>query len=248
MKVIINADDFGMNAQANAATIPLMESGHVTSATIMANGAAFDEAVAHARRLRGCSFGVHLNLTEFAPLAGAPDLNPILNNRGCLDYELLRRTPLIRGLQEAVVREWCAQVRRVQSAGITVSHLDSHHHVHTLPKLFPALKRVQRECGIRKVRLSWNIYGERRASRWQRLKKSLWNTATRNIFKTVTTDGFTSLRTFLSAEAAEYQDFQTVELMVHPGHQNYTDETSTLAGDWWRQAPGVIERINYDEL
>jgi len=71
----------------------------------------------------------------------------------------VRETPIDTGLAQGIYDEFCAQVARVQSLGVKVSHLDSHNYVTTIPKLLPVLKRVQKRFQIRKVRITRNIYG-----------------------------------------------------------------------------------------
>lgn len=68
MKVIINADDFGLNREVNAAILDLIGRGGITSVTMLANASAIQEGVKKLPKDSPCSFGVHLNLPEFAPL------------------------------------------------------------------------------------------------------------------------------------------------------------------------------------
>jgi predicted glycoside hydrolase/deacetylase ChbG (UPF0249 family) len=103
-----------------------------------------------------CSFGVHLNLTVFPPLQPSPQLKPILDADGSLSPKLFK-TQLTPQLRRAIFDELTAQVERALSAGIPVSHFDSHQHIHTLPMLFPVLKALQRRFGIRRVRSTINF-------------------------------------------------------------------------------------------
>src|SRR5690349_11238443 len=82
--VIINADDLGMSERVNEAIFDLMAQGRVTSATVMANGPAFRHAISGISRFPACSFGAHLNLTEFAPVTGGPDAALLTGAGGCL--------------------------------------------------------------------------------------------------------------------------------------------------------------------
>src|SRR5580704_13034786 len=133
--IVVNAEDLGASKSINNEIFALMESGFVTSATIIANAPAFDHAVAESKRFPNCSFGVHLNLTVFRPLTPSGDLAPVLDQNSCLSSKLLR-TPITRELRGPLLRELTAQVQRTLEAGIPVSHFDSHENVHTLPKLF----------------------------------------------------------------------------------------------------------------
>lgn len=249
MKVIVNADDLGMTQSINAAIFDLIKLGGVTSATVMANGAVLEDAASRARDFPGCSFGVHLNATEFRPLTQNASLCPILDESGCFILNRLREIKITRELADALFIEWCAQVECVQARGFQVSHFDSHHHVHTIPGVFFVLKRLQRHFRIRKVRLSMNIYPAFSPAPAGRLvAKAIWNFALRNYFQTTSTDRFTSLDYFIKSAQEISSRFRSVEIMVHPGGENHVDETNLLVGNWWRDLPCDIEFLNYNNL
>lgn len=216
MKLITNADDLGASRSVNAAIFELMAEGLVTSATILANAPATEEACAESGKHPGRSFGVHLNLTEFRPLTANPELAKLMGE-GRGDGPV-RNPRILAALRKPVFEEWGAQVKRVQSLGVAVSHLDSHHHVHTIPTLFPVLKAVQKECGITKVRISKNLYTRHeQPSLLLRFKKQLFNAVLRTWHKTKTTDVFTDLAGFRENRELIERRSWTVEIMLHPG-------------------------------
>ena len=246
---MVNADDFGFTPDVNEGIVEAHRHGILTATTLMANGAAVENAALRAKELTHCSFGVHLNATEFHPLTTQGGLQPILDKDGCFNGNAIRKVAITGELQAAIFAEWSAQVERAQAAGFRVSHFDSHHHVHTVPGLFPVLKRLQRQFAIRKVRATMNIYCARVPARPALLaQKAVWNFALRNYYRTITTDGFTSLQIFTEAARERKLSHQSVELMVHPGGESYTGETKMLAGEWWRSLPVAIEPISYNEL
>lgn len=249
MKVIVNADDLGTSLEVNDAIFQLMAIGRVTSATLLANGAAIADAAERSRNFPQCSFGVHLNASQWQPLTRDAGLRPILDDTGCFAGNRLREVNITGGLRTALFREWCAQVARVQAAGVRISHLDSHHHMHTVPGVFPVVKQVQRRFGIRRVRQTMNIYPPDAPARRRLLaSKALWNCALRNYFATATTDGFTSLEIFHRTAATLGRYFTVVELMVHPGGEAYVAETALLTREWWRDVPFPIQVMSYNEL
>jgi predicted glycoside hydrolase/deacetylase ChbG (UPF0249 family) len=249
MKVIVNADDLGISLGVNDAIFQLIAMGRVTSATLLANGAALTDAAKRSKSFPQCSFGVHLNASQWQPLTHDPDLRPILDDSGCFAGNRLREVNIPGALRAAVAREWCAQVARIQAAGVQISHLDSHHHMHTVPGVFPVLKQLQRRFGIRRVRQTKNIYPpDAPASRRLLASKALWNWALRNYFATATTDGFTDLQTFHRAAPRLARHFRVVELMVHPGGEGYETERALLTGEWWRDIPIPIQMISFNEL
>lgn len=237
--IILNADDLGMSAATNAAIAHCLAERQIASATIMANGPAFDEAVTIARSHPEASFGVHLNLTEFTPLSGA-DLTALAPT-GSFE-NVVRGLTLTRSTLAAIGTELESQIERVTAAGVPVTHLDSHHHVHTIPELFPLTLRLAKRHRIRWIRQSRNIYraGESVPASL-RLKKNLWNSAL-SLSGRRRTDYFGSLLDLTNA-ATSIPAGSCVEIMLHPGGRGgYVDETSLLATRWWK-ACGIAPRF-----
>jgi len=216
-----------------------MAEGLVTSATILANAPATEEACRESVRYPGRSLGVHLNLTEFKPLTGNPELVALMGT-GRGDGSV-RHPRTLATRRRHIFDEWCAQVERIQSFGIAVSHLDSHHHVHTIPTLLPVVKAVQQRYGIRKVRISKNLYTRReRPGALLRFKKTLFNTVLRAWHKTVTTDVFTDLAGFDENRELIQRRGWIVEIMLHPGGENSEAESRqlrdpALSDAWFRR-------------
>lgn len=248
MLVIINADDLGTTEQINDEIFSLMESGDVTSSTIIANAPAFAHAAEQTRRFPGCSFGVHLNLTTFPPLASSRALDPILDEDGHLSRKLLG-TPMTASLRDALLQELTLQVKRVIEAGIPISHFDSHQHIHTIPKLFPILKALQRKFAIRKVRTTINfIPSDVQMAGWRSLRKLAFRLALRHIYATTTPDGLGDFRDFHRAlMAGRLPRFRILELMVHPGSTSskYNDEVALLRSSWRQLLPAETKLGSY---
>jgi predicted glycoside hydrolase/deacetylase ChbG (UPF0249 family) len=248
-QIIVNADDLGISTEVNDTIFALMAAGRVTSSTMLANGQQVEAAASRVRDFPKCSFGVHLNLTEFKPLTTNPALAPILNGKGEFNCNRIRDIDVGSELRKAIFHEWCAQIARLRLLGIELSHIDSHHHVHTIPSLFLVLKRVQKWSGIHKVRLSMNLYGfGEQKSGFLLLKKRLWNFALRSFYATTTTSGMTDLRGFSEIAGRLRLCAHSVEVMVHPGSPLYRAETQILAGPWIQQLPLEALMISYREL
>jgi predicted glycoside hydrolase/deacetylase ChbG (UPF0249 family) len=248
LKVILNADDLGYSAEVNHKIFALIDRGRVTSATLLANGPAIDAATSEARRYPQASFGLHLNITEFSPLTDSFDLAPLLNQRGEFS-SVAHQIKYSSALRRAIFEEWCAQIRRLTELGIQVSHIDSHHHVHTIPQLFSVLKRVQMKFAIRKVRLTRNVFDRREKLRVGLVPaKAVWNFALRNVYQTTTTDSFTSFETFHSRLATGQSWKGCIELMTHPGGTESLGETHLLSTAWESLSSETVKLINYNEL
>jgi chitin disaccharide deacetylase len=154
-QLIVNADDFGLTERVSRGILDAHRAGIVTSATIMANGRAFDITVCLSRRAPQLGIGVHLNLTEGAPVS-PPWRIPTLVNR----ERRLHLSPgrLLRGiltrhvdLAEAEI-ELRAQLEKVCRAGIAPTHLDAHKHVHILPGVSEIVIRLAQQFSVRRIR------------------------------------------------------------------------------------------------
>jgi len=142
-RLIVNADDFGFTRDVNAGIVEAHRHGILTATTLMANGDAFDDAVALARSNPTLDIGCHVVLVQGrSVLDPARTLPPTV---GGLIRALLRR-------EIPVCEEVAAQVRKLMCAGIRPSHIDTHKHTHLLPPVLEAVARAAREFGIPWVR------------------------------------------------------------------------------------------------
>jgi chitin disaccharide deacetylase len=140
-RLILNADDFGLTTGINRAIGQLHQAGVLTSATLMATGPAFDDAVAVARANPTLGVGCHITLVDAIPVAHPETIPTLLSGDGktlrtsILDFTqaLLRREIH----EDDIAREALAQIQKLQRAGIDVTHIDTHKHTH----LFPAVAR-----------------------------------------------------------------------------------------------------------
>ena len=249
MRIIVNADDLGIRPEVNEAIFELMSRQRISSATLLANGAAAEHAARELHRFPSCSFGAHLNLTEFRPLTSHPGLRAILDESGEFRKDAIRAVAITPELQDAALEEWSAQVKKLLSLGVPLSHFDSHHHTHTIPGLFRVLKRLQKRFGIRRVRLTQNIYPpDAPAPRKLMWSKVMWNAALRWWYRTSTTGGFTSAERFIEMSRAGRLPYRSVELMAHPGGPAFEAETQLLAGPWREYLPFPATLITYNNL
>lgn len=149
----MNADDFGLTAGVNRAIIEGNHSGIVTSATLMANAKATDAAIDLARTQPSLKTGCHVVLIDGVPLASnLPSLTDGSPHfRSSLKQFALAAT---RGqiAADEIQREVEAQIRKLQSCGVTITHVDSHKHTHMFPCVLRPMLRAAKACGIRAVR------------------------------------------------------------------------------------------------
>lgn len=155
-RLIVNADDFGLTRGVNRAIGELCSAGVLTSTTLMANGPAFEDAVAVARAHPGLGVGCHVVLIDGVPVS-APE-----TVRSLLGHDLRNFRPKLRSFIQAVAmgrvsaeeiaREALAQIEKLQRAGIRVTHLDTHKHTHLFPTVSRPLLEVAERAGIRAIR------------------------------------------------------------------------------------------------
>ena len=199
LKIIINADDLGYSSQVNAQIFDLMTEGRISSATLLTGGKYFADACKDLVHFPRCSFGVHLYLTSLSPQTNKEVFaaNGLLSDDGHFN-NAIRRTPPSRELKEAIYAEWCAQLDRAKDFNVPVSHIDSHHHVHTIPWLFLTLCKLARRYRIPAIRRSMDLYLNSEVSPPTSLlaKKAVWNCALQALSAAKTTRHFTNLRWF----------------------------------------------------
>ena len=156
-KLIVNADDFGIHSAVNKGVCRGFESGILTSTSLMAGGAAFDEAVHLARDLDGIGIGIHLTLVGGLPTVLPPEEVPSLtweNRRLCTDYvELIKRDMNGLVLMDDVYREWDAQIQKILDTGLPVTHIDGHQHMHMWNHFFPIALTLAKKYHISCMRV-----------------------------------------------------------------------------------------------
>jgi hopanoid biosynthesis associated protein HpnK len=157
-RLIVNADDFGLTRGVNRAIIESHRDGIVTSSTLMANGQAFEDAIVHAKSASRLSIGCHVVLVDGSPVLGGQQASTLFDQKADDGrfYDGLGAFALraVSGRVDAdeIEAEVTAQIRKLQSAGVSVSHLDTHKHTHILPQVLRALLRAARTCGVPAVR------------------------------------------------------------------------------------------------
>jgi predicted glycoside hydrolase/deacetylase ChbG (UPF0249 family) len=140
-RLVVNADDFGFTRDVNQGIIEAHRNGILTATTLMATGAAFDDAVRLARENPGLDVGCHLVLVG---ADGFPKSVPRLMQAVALGK--------IR-----IYEELASQVRRILDAGVKPTHLDTHKHTHLLPPVLEATARVSQEFAIPWVRRPFDL-------------------------------------------------------------------------------------------
>jgi hopanoid biosynthesis associated protein HpnK len=157
-KLIINADDFGLCRGVNRAVIEAHTTGVLTSATIMANMPASDEAIELTKKTPTLGVGVHLNVSEGKPLSTDSAVQPLLDDSGKFKYsayKLAFKTLANKKILKAVEVELAAQISSIIDRGIKPTHLDSHKHFHCFPPVYRIVCSLANDFGIGAIRWPW---------------------------------------------------------------------------------------------
>jgi predicted glycoside hydrolase/deacetylase ChbG (UPF0249 family) len=152
-RLIINADDFGLTSGVNRAIIEANHAGTVTSTTLMANSAAFDEAVSLAKSQPQLRVGCHIVLIDGEPITAGLKTLTLGTTKFKNSLKEFALAAIRKELSQDEIRcEAEAQIRKIQSAGIIVSHVDTHKHAHMFPHVLRPVLEAARSCGVHAVR------------------------------------------------------------------------------------------------
>lgn len=156
-QLIINADDFGRHNLINRAVQDAFQKGCLRSATIMAGGIAFDDAVKKARSLNGLGVGIHLTLANGNPILPPNEIPTLVtadgkfhdNHAAFLKLYLQKKINL-----DEVRAELAAQIEKVKRADLNLTHVDSHQHLHHVPCIIDIVLDLADAAGIHAIRIS----------------------------------------------------------------------------------------------
>ncbi len=249
-QLIVNADDFGLTPGVNRAIIELATAGCLTSATLMAAAPATDEAIQLARQTPALSVGCHVVLVDGVSCLdrATQQLFPWIHSE--TEAGQLPATPgqLLRALFSHGVRqskrenfleaEAFAQITRLQQAGLTLTHIDTHKHLHQFPAILRPVLRAARRAGIHRIRNPFEPHWSQRATQHVPLARLAQFRALqlfRGRFHRIvaqegftTSDGAVGVLTTGSLDRASLEDLLAAmpdgrwELVTHPGYQDAT--------------------------
>lgn len=132
--LIVNADDFGLCEEITRGILTASENGIVTSVSVVANGSYFQKGI---NLLEGAELDTGLHLTFVGgekPVSGA--VGGLVDEEGLFlkGYrEVIARILTRRFDKAALKKEFFEQAVLMKDAGLTISHIDSHQHLHLLP-------------------------------------------------------------------------------------------------------------------
>ncbi len=155
-RLIINADDFGLDRAISSGILQAHDEGVLTSTSLVAGGEFADEAALAALKRPALGVGIHLSLLDTAPLEGSENVPSLVTAEGRFPPSTSSKifVDLFMGRLDLaeIEREFEAQIRRVLDLGIAATHLDGHNHIHVFPSLVPLVIRLAKKYKIPAVR------------------------------------------------------------------------------------------------
>lgn len=240
-ELILNADDFGLTRGVNEGIIRAHREGILTSATLMANSQAFDDAVELAKTNPRLGVGCHLVLVGGACVAPRREISSLADREGRLPRSLgmlVAKLSSGRVRTKEIERELRAQIDKIRRAGIEPTHLDTHKHTHAHPRVMKVLGRVAQQMGITRVRKpvenlrdSWNSSRASGSRPWKELASAAAARSVTPVFAALMRKyGLHSPDHFLGLAMTGRMDKTTLcrlidtlpegrtEIMLHPGN------------------------------
>jgi len=182
-RLVLHADDFGMNDFVNAGILRAFSHGVLTSTSVLTNAPGCAGALSRwselqtrfsqddipsleARRRLGDSatpfdLGVHLNLTQGRPLTGNRYPAPLLDTDGLFPgvFRLARRLATSgRRFSQAIEDELCAQIEVLLAMGISPTHVNAHQYIDILPIVASIIPRLMQRYAIPVTRVPWETH------------------------------------------------------------------------------------------
>lgn len=222
-----------MSFAFNRAILEGYAEGLLKSASLVANGEAFDEAVDLViPQCPDLGVGIHLNIIEgkslCTDLSSLTDENGVFNN-SYIKLLIKSYNPKETEFLAEVEREFRRQIEKVMSK-VPVTHIDSHVHVHSIPKIFDLVCRLAKEYGIKQVRTQFEkpyIIPD--------LNKHLNKAYFVNLIKLILLDSFTVIN---EATVHKY-GLKTNDYLIGVTYTSMMDALSVAYG---------VMAINYDKV
>lgn len=209
----------------------------------MATGGAFAEAVSLAKHAPSLGVGCHVVLVDGTPVLPASEIPSLIDNsmpNKCVFRAKLSTfvADLLCGRisEDEIAAEGAAQIKKLQQAGIAVTHIDTHKHTHMFPRVLRPLLRAAHACGIRAIRNpfepNWSLNATANAGHVRKMQVRLLRSQSAT-FQTevngaglLTTDGAIgvlatgTLDTLTIRNLLAAMPDGTWELVCHPGYND----------------------------
>lgn len=144
--LIINADDFGLNSSVNKGIMAAFQAGAITGATLMVKRRGSEEALDILKNNPSLPIGLHLDLDDIL----AADKKEVLRFSPARIAGLLGK----KEIRDRIEQEIDEQIDAFRRHSASLTHLDSHHHLHAVPEIFEIVVKKMSENGIKTLRIA----------------------------------------------------------------------------------------------
>ena len=224
LKIIVTGDDFGCSIDANSHIECCHKNGILSSTSLIANGEAFDDAVEIAMRNPTLGIGVHLVIDEFKPIYN--EMSSIIDPKTNLFYSpnvIEKYIKTIKYREADLIKEYSSQIEKILNSGISITHVDHHHHYHLHWPILNAVIKVVKRFNIRYVRSQKLILSDK-----NKFHKTIYRMFHQLYLKSrvLTTDGYFDLvhkefeKMYESMNQLVTSNYRIVELVAHPCAKN----------------------------
>ena len=205
--VVLNADDFGITNGVCAGIVDAIQAGCLGATTAMAAvPGSLNRIALWAPRIPG-RIGAHLQLTTGVPVLDRCQVTSLVNASGKFPAS---KTCIHGARVTEIVAEWHAQIRALESTGVELTHIDTHHHVHRYPHVFEAYLEIARCYRLVTRSLNPEMTAILRSNGVPCVERTLVSWFGENL----TTEG---LMQVIEEGTHGLGPGSTVELMCHPG-------------------------------
>jgi len=162
---IVSGDDFGLSEGITNNILEAHDQGELSSASIMANGYAFEYAIKEKKKRPNLRLAIHLNLIEGKPLSSPEKIPLLVNSKGLLNNSFFTiwvkycfgNSERKKQLIEQITYEFDSQIQRVkkQFDSNFPINIDSHHHAHLVPFIMETLISLHSKFKFNYIRIPY---------------------------------------------------------------------------------------------
>jgi chitin disaccharide deacetylase len=155
-RLIVCADDFGLDPAVNEAVERAYRHGILSTASLMVGAPAAADAVARARMLPGLRVGLHLVLVDGRPVLPAVEVAALVRGGGKFDRNMARagfRFFVLPQVRRQLALEIDAQFAAFRATGLALDHVNAHKHLHLHPTVAALIVEIGRFYGMKAVRV-----------------------------------------------------------------------------------------------
>jgi chitin disaccharide deacetylase len=157
MKIIINADDFGLSEEINETIIYCLLNGLITSTSILSNAPASDQAIKYLKDNEKLDIGIHLALDGPFNLSHN---NSLIDKKTGYFFDNKSAIHKLYGFNykyNDLIEEYSLQIEKLLDQGLRISHIDHHHHLHLYPMCLLAVINIKKKYRIKIIRPQWLV-------------------------------------------------------------------------------------------